>query len=151
MLNNLRKPFHLPAVHRWDSMFDSVMGKLDLLNGEEMRSELDDYIHPDIEISESTVVVRMAVPGYTKKDITVEIENDMLNVRAEHSECANGHCKGKKLLRGERVHSEFCRSIRLPGDVKSSEASAVCADGVLVVTVPRENTNAALSRKIEVK
>ena len=151
MLNSFRKPALVPAVRRWDSMFDSVMSKLDLLPGEDLHSDLDDYIHPDIEISDSAVVARMAIPGYTKKDITVEIENDMLNVRAEHSECANGHCKGKKLLRGERIHTEFCRSIRLPGDIKSSEASAVCADGVLIVTVPRENANAALSRKIEVK
>ena len=60
MLNSFRKPALVPAVRRWDSMFDSVMSKLDLLPGEDLHSDLDDYIHPDIEISESTVVVRMA-------------------------------------------------------------------------------------------
>ena len=56
MLNNLKKPFHLPAAHRWDSMFDSVMGKLDLFTGEELRSELDEYNHPDMEVTDSAVI-----------------------------------------------------------------------------------------------
>ena len=152
MLNNLRKHALLPTVRRWDSMFDSVMGKLDLFPGEELRSELDDYIQPDIEVSEQAVTVRVALPGYSKQEITAEIENDMLNIRAEHSsECNGHHCKGKKMLRSERLHSEFCQSIRLPGDVKSNQASAVCNDGVLTVSIPRENSNCTCSRKIEVK
>ena len=151
MLNSFRKPALVPAVRRWDSMFDSVMSKLDLLPGEDLHSDLDDYIHPDIEISESTVVVRMAVPGYTKKDITVEIENDMLNVRGERDVDSPQRIKGKKVLRNERSHIEFAQSVRLPGDIKSAQASALCSDGILTVCVPRENTNLTLSRKIEVK
>ena len=77
MLNNLKKHSFLPAVRRWDNMFDSVMGKLDLFPGEELRSELDAYIHPDIEVSENYVNIRMALPGYTKDEIEVEIENDL--------------------------------------------------------------------------
>ena len=70
MLNNLRKHALLPTVRRWDSMFDSVMGKLDLFPGEELRSELDDYIQPDIEVTEQAVTVRVALPGYSKQEIT---------------------------------------------------------------------------------
>lgn len=151
MLNSLRKNALLPAVRRWDSVFDTVMGKLDFFPGEEFRSDLDEAIHPDIELTDQAVTVRMALPGYDKKDICVEIENDCLNVRAEHSENCGSHCKGKKILRSERIHSEFFQSVRLPGDIKNSGASAVCSDGVLIVSIPRENASGTLARKIEVK
>ena len=152
MLNNLRKHALLPAVRRWDSMFDSMMGKFDLFPGEELRSEWDDYIHPDVEITEQAVTVRMALPGYSKQEITVEIENDLLTVRAEHSAENNSHHdKNKKILRSERVHSEIAQSVRLPGNIKCAQASAVCSDGVLTISIPRENCNCASTRKIEVK
>ena len=151
MLNNLKKPFHLPTAHRWDSMFDSVMGKLDLFTGEELRSELDEYNHPDMEVTDSAVTVRLAMPGYSKEEINVEIENDLLTVRAEHSAECKENCKGKKMLRNERIHAEFIQSIRLPGNIKTAKSSAVCSDGVLTVSIPRENIQAAATRKIEVK
>ena len=151
MLNNLKKPFHLPAAHRWDSMFDSVMGKLDLFTGEELRSELDEYNHPDMEVTDSAVTVRLAMPGYSKEEINVEIENDLLTVRAEHSTDGCKDCKGKKMLRNERIHTEFIQSVRLPGKIKAANAAAVCSDGVLTVSIPRENMQAVAARKIEVK
>jgi HSP20 family protein len=152
MLSHLKKHPLLPAVRRWDSMFDSVMGKLDIFPGEEFRSELDDYIRPDIDVTDQAVTVHLALPGYCKDQINVEIENDLLTVRAEHTtgDCQN-RCKGKKILRNERIHSEFFQSVRLPSDVKSAEASAVCRDGVLIVSIPRENCSCNMSRKIEVK
>lgn len=151
MLNNLRKHSLLPVVRRWDSMFDSVMGKLDLFNGEEMRSELDDYIHPDMTVTDNAVTVRIALPGISKENINVEIENDLLTVRTEHNENVHCHCKGKKLLRNERIHSEYFQSIRLPGNIKSTEAAANCKDGILTVSIPRETCGCTHSSKIEVK
>jgi HSP20 family protein len=151
MLNNLKRHAFLPAVRRWDSMLDSVMGKLDLFPGEELRPELEDHIHPEIEVTEQAVTVRMAVAGYSKKELTLEIENDMLNVRGERDVDSPQRIKGKKVLRNERSHIEFCQSVRLPGDIKAAGASAVCCDGILTVSIPRENSAMNLTRKIEVK
>lgn len=151
MLSTLKKHSFLPAVRRWDNMFDSVMGKLDLLPGEELRSELDAYIHPDIEVSENFVNIRMALPGYAKDEIEVEIENDLLTVRAEHAHDKGCRCKGKKILRNERIHTEFFQSVRLPANVKCAEAAAVSCDGLLTVSIPREVSPKGISRKIEVK
>jgi len=151
MLNNLRKHPMLPTVPRWDNMFDSMMSKLDLFPGEELHPDIDDHMRPDIEICDTAVTVRIAVPGFSKKDLSVEIENDILSVKGEHDANTPCCCKDKKVLRSERIHSEFNQSVRLPGDIKSSEAAAVCSDGVLTVSIPRENNNVSLARKIEVK
>ena len=151
MLNNLKKHSMLPAMRRWDSMFDSVMGKLDLFNGEEMHCDLDDAIRPDMHVTDNAVTVRFAMPGVCKEAINVEIENDFLNVRTEHSEKKHCCLKGKKMLRNERLHSEYYQSVRLPDNVKNSEAAASYKDGILTVSIPRENCGCHHSSKIEVK
>ena len=151
MLNNLKKHTFLPAVRRWDSMFDSVMGKLDFFNGEEMRSELDDYISPEMLVTDTAVTVHIALPGFCKENIHVEIENDFLHVRSEHTDGCHCRCKGKKMLRSERMHNEYFQSVRLPANVKNQEASAIYKDGVLTVSIPRENCNCKQTSKIEVK
>ena len=151
MLNSFKKHSLLPSMRRWDSMFDSVMGKLDLLNGEEMRSELDDYIRPDITVTDSAATVRFALPGVCKEAINVEIENDFLIVRTEHTENNHCRCKGKKMLRNERIHSEYFQSVRLPDNIKSAEAAASYKDGILTVSIPRENCSCPHTSKIEVK
>ena len=151
MLNSLKKHSLLPSMRRWDSMFDSVMGKLDLLNGEEMRSELDDYIHPDMSVSDTSVTVRFILPGVCKDRINVEIENDFLHVKTEHNENAHCHCKGKKVLRNERIHTEYSQSVRLPAHVKTTEAAACYKDGVLTVSIPRETCGCNHTSKIEIK
>ncbi|MBO5924436.1 MAG: Hsp20/alpha crystallin family protein [Lentisphaeria bacterium] len=151
MLNNHKKHSFLPAVRRWDSMFDSVLGKLDFFNGEEMRSELDDYIAPDMIVTDNAITVHIALPGFCRENIHVEIENDFLNVRSEHTDGGHCHCKGKKILRSERMHNEYFQSVRLPGNIKSQEASAIYKDGILTISIPRENCSCKSTSKIEVK
>ena len=99
MLNNLRKPFHLPPAHHWDSMFDSMLGKFELFPGEELNSEVDGTFRPEVEVTDQAVVVRIAMAGFSKNEITVEIENDVLHVHAERTTgCNDEKCKGKKML-----------------------------------------------------
>ena len=151
MFSSHKKSSLLPAVRRWDSIFDSVFGKLDLLPGEELRPELEEYIHPEIEATEQAVTVKIALPGYCKNDIHVEIEHDLLHVHAEHNGNCSCDCKGKKVLRSERIHSEISQTVRLPGNITTQHASAVCSDGILTVSIPRENNHCTASRKIEIK
>ncbi|MBE6369113.1 MAG: Hsp20/alpha crystallin family protein [Lentisphaerae bacterium] len=151
MLGPLKRHALLPATRRWDTMFDTVMGKFDLFPGEELRSELEDTLHPDIELTDKAVTIHLAMPGFTRKDITVEIENDMLHIRGERNCEVPCSGKSKKILRSERIHNEYSQSLRLPGNIQSQQATAVCADGVLTVSIPRENCNCNQLRKIEVK
>lgn len=151
MLNNLKKHALLPAMRRWDNMFDSMLGKLELFPGEELHPEAEYGINPDLEVTDQAVTVRMALPGFCKKDLTVEIENDLLAVCGKHSEDPAACCKGKKMLRSERIFAEFCQRVHLPGDIKAAQANAVYCDGILTVSIPRENKTASLNRKIEVK
>lgn len=153
MLSNLRKATWLPAVRRWDSVFDAVMNHFDPFSGEELNPDFDGPAAPEIIVTDQSVTVRMALPGFAKEEISIEVENDVLHVRAEHSKkCDDELCKGRKMLRCERSHSAFAQSLRLPADVKEDEAAACSCDGILTVTIPRADAAKQLPRrKIEVK
>ncbi|MEM1296308.1 MAG: Hsp20/alpha crystallin family protein [Verrucomicrobiota bacterium] len=79
------------------------------------------------------------LPGVSKDDVNLELENSVLRV--------NGTLKEK---RGEDETSyEFSRSLALPDEVDAAKISAEMKDGLLTIDLPkREETKA---RSIEIK
>lgn len=96
----------------------------------------------DIKETPKEYVFYADVPGLTKSDIQVYVEEEKLLV----IKCQGGKRKreavedeeGCKYLRMERKRSpKFARKFTLPGDANVEGISASCVDGVLTVTVPR--------------
>ncbi|KAH9305794.1 hypothetical protein KI387_010198, partial [Taxus chinensis] len=92
----------------------------------------------DIKQTPNDYIFYADVPGLTKSDIQVQVENGKTLVikcagkrkREEGEEC--------KILRVERkVNDKFTRKFALPGDANADGITAACVDGVLSVTVPR--------------
>jgi len=98
------------------------------------------YAPVDIKQTPKEYVFIADVPGLTKSDIQVQVENGKLLVikcagKRRRDEEGEEECK---LLRVERkVNHRFTRKFTLPGDAKADGISASCVDGVLSVTVPR--------------
>lgn len=72
--------------------------------------------------------VTAELPGLTKKDVKIELENAVLTVSGERKEK-----QGDK----ESIFS-FSRSITVGDDVNASKVQAKMQDGVLTVTLPRQ-------------
>uniref|UniRef100_A0A0C9RR22 TSA: Wollemia nobilis Ref_Wollemi_Transcript_408_629 transcribed RNA sequence n=1 Tax=Wollemia nobilis TaxID=56998 RepID=A0A0C9RR22_9CONI len=94
----------------------------------------------DVKETPKEYVFYTDVPGLTKSDIQVHVEDGKVLVMKfqgkrkregeEEEEC--------KYLRIERkTNRKFVRKFTLPGDADVDKISASCADGVLTVTVPR--------------
>ena len=82
-------------------------------------------------------LIKADLPGVDKKDIEVKLENGILSIRGEKkSEKETG--KGTKQHRMERFHGSFARSFTLPEAVKADEVDASFKDGVLSLTIPKE-------------
>ncbi|GLJ10549.1 hypothetical protein SUGI_0130250 [Cryptomeria japonica] len=94
----------------------------------------------DIKQTPKDYTFLVDVPGLTKSDIQVQVENGKLLVikcagKRKRDDEGEEECK---LLRVERkVNHRFTRKFTLPGDAKADGISATCVDGVLSVTVPR--------------
>lgn len=93
---------------------------------------------PAVDISETDdeYVFTAELPGMSKDDVTVEVENGVLTIRGEkHSERKSE--KNEKRRYVERRYGSFSRSFTLPSDAKDDAVKASYEGGVLTIEVGR--------------
>lgn len=89
----------------------------------------------DVEETKDEVIVRAEVPGMTKEDISVTLQNNVLTLRGEKKQ--EKEEKGKTFHRMERSYGAFVRSFTLPTLVEGDKVRAAYKDGVLTITLPK--------------
>ena len=90
-------------------------------------------------------VFKADVPGLKKEEVKVEVEDgNVLQISGERSK--EQEEKNDKWHRVERSSGKFLRRFRLPENAKTEQISASMENGVLTVTVPKEEV-----KKPEVK
>lgn len=106
---------------------------------------------PPLEVFErgDQLVVRADLPGISKDDINVEIDNGVLTVSGERQQDNEEEREG--YYRSERSYGAFSRSIALPEGVNEDECNATFRDGVLEVTLKRANDEQSRRRRVEIK
>lgn len=104
----------------------------------------------DIEEHDKEYIVRMDIPGADSSKINVSIEDRVLTISGTREEEVSQQGPNAKQLRSERRLGQFERVMTLPGPVKQSEMKADYEDGVLTVTIPKDNVSSK-SNTITVK
>ncbi|KAL0394202.1 UNVERIFIED_CONTAM: class II heat shock protein [Sesamum latifolium] len=89
----------------------------------------------DVKEYPSSYVFIVDMPGIGAGDIKVQLEDD--NVLVVSGERKREKEEGVKYLRMERRLGKFMRKFALPENANTEAISAVCRDGVLVVTVEK--------------
>jgi HSP20 family protein len=93
-------------------------------------------------------VLEAELPGFDKKDISVELKNNYLTISASR-DCEKEENE-KNFKRRERCFGEFSRSFYAKG-VKQEDIKAKYDNGVLVVSLPKREKEEAPSTTIEIK
>ena len=93
--------------------------------------------------------LELAVPGMDKKDLKIDINEDVLTIasesRNENEESRDGY------KRKEFSYSSFCRSFYIPENVNRDSIEASCRDGILTVSLPKqEEEKSKISRQISI-
>lgn len=102
----------------------------------------------DIYETDDAFVATADLPGLTKDDLEIDLENNLLTVSGERRfEKSTEDDKGK-FRRVERAYGSFRRSFNLPTTVDASAVKATFADGVLTLEMPKAEV--AKARKIQV-
>ncbi|HPB67600.1 MAG TPA: Hsp20/alpha crystallin family protein [Candidatus Omnitrophota bacterium] len=90
----------------------------------------------DIYDSQDNFLVKADLPGLTKDEIEVSIQNNNLILKGEKKK--DGEIKEEDYFRTERFYGSFCRMIPLPDEVDAGKVDAQYQDGVLTLTLPKK-------------
>lgn len=90
------------------------------------------------------------LPGFDKKDITLEINGDVLTVRAERHSKVEEKDKKDKVIRIERSYGSYSREYDVSG-VKTDEIKAKYDNGVLKLVLPKKQEAAPEIKRLEIE
>ena len=104
----------------------------------------------DIRETENAYILDAELPGFSKEDIHAEVRNGYLTIHAEHKSENEEKDEKNNYIRRERSYGSFSRSFDLEG-IKSDEITASYKDGVLSLTLPKEETKQTEGRRLEIQ
>jgi HSP20 family protein len=101
----------------------------------------------DVAENENEVQVKVELPGISKDDVKITMQENILTIRGEKKQ--ENETKNSEYRRVERSYGSFQRSFTLPTSVKHDEIEASYKDGILTVTLPKAEE--AKPKQIDVK
>ena len=102
--------------------------------------------HFEVLNSEAAYRVRADLPGLTKKDVDIEINEDVITIKGERK---NEYSDDNNY--SEFSYGKFTRSFNLPDDVKQEQIKASMKDGVLALEIPRIKHIETKAKKVLIK
>lgn len=115
----------IPRSFYLDDIFDDF-GKVPKIN--EMKC--------DIYESNGNYNIEMDIPGYDKKDISIECEDGLLTITAEKKAESEEKDDDKKYIRRERVYGKVSRTFNF-SDIDEENIKAEFVNGILKIVVPK--------------
>jgi HSP20 family protein len=103
----------------------------------------------NIREDEKNFMLDLAIPGIDKKDLKIDINEDVLTVSSETKNEMEDNRDGYK--RKEFSYSSFCRSFQIPDNVNREKIEASYKDGILSVSLPKfEEEKTKVSRQVKI-
>jgi HSP20 family protein len=130
------RPFYVPGLFD-DDFFHLRSDRTSTLPAVNVREDEKNY------------VLEVAIPGIDKKDLKIDVNEDVLTISSESKNETEDSRDGYK--RKEFSYSAFSRSFYVPEDVNKDKIEANYKDGVLFLSLPKqEEEKNKITRKIEV-
>lgn len=127
-----------PLFSRWPTMFGEDGG---------IRHEWMPAV--DIRETDTEYLVSAELPGLTREDVHVRLEDHVLMIEGERKQ--EKEAKGERTHRIERIYGSFRRSFTLPDDVDPEKIRAECKDGILTVHVPKREVTKSKPLEIAIQ
>src|SRR6267142_5712596 len=100
----------------------------------------------DIYEEGDRIILRAEIPGASKDDIDVKVENGTITIRGEKKQEKEVDSETAYCI--ERFYGTFSRSFVLPTSIDAGKIKATYKDGVLEVVVPKADE--AKPRKVQI-
>jgi HSP20 family protein len=135
-------------IEKFDQVYASIAKRaFEIFNnkGQWFGNELSDWlqaeseilhpIHLEIAETEDALNVRAEVPGFTAKELNIQVEGNRLTIAGKH-ESKEETTKGKTIY-SERCAKEILRSVELPMEVDPTKVNAQLMNGILSIELPK--------------
>jgi len=130
------RPFYVPSFFN-DDFFPVLPNRTNSVPAVNIRED------------EKSYALDLAVPGLDKKDLNIDINEDVLTISSESKNETEESKDGFR--RKEFSYRAFTRSFYIPEDVNREMIEANYKDGVLSVNLPKqEEEKSKVTKKIEI-
>jgi HSP20 family protein len=130
------RPFYMPNLFD-DDFFSGLTNRTSSMPAVNIREDEKNYF------------LDLAIPGIDKKDLKIDINEDVLTISSEKKTENEEERDGYK--RKEFSYSSFCRSFYIPENASKEKIEASYKDGVLNVTLPKqEEEKNKITREIKI-
>lgn len=101
----------------------------------------------DIREKKDKYIIDVDLPGFSKENIKLSLNNGYLEISAKVSR-ENNNDKDEKYVRRERFYGECSRSFYVGDEIKEEDIDAEFKNGTLMINVPKKDEE---SKKEEIK
>lgn len=133
--------------HLFDEVWPSRWPRLSAWEGP--RADLIRAPAVDVYEEGDHVVVKAEIPGASKEDIEVAVNDSVLTIHGQKER--REEVREDKYYRSERSYGSFTRSVGLPSEVQAGKATATFTDGVLEVRLPKTEESKRKSVKLKIR
>lgn len=142
------------TVSRWEPFRDmlTIQNRLNRLLGDSIQAYngpegVGSWVPPvDVVEEPDRLLFRAEIPGVSREDIDIKVENGTLILRGEKKMVPEA--EGETAHRIERYYGSFTRSFALPATIDTEKIQARYKDGVLELVLPKADV--AKPRKIQI-
>ena len=128
----MKKLFDEMSLIPRQSLFNLI--DRDFFNSHIRRDSLlnDNYLnHSTIEVLDKEYLITLAIPGFTKEQIKLELNGNILTISAENKEQSDENDTKKN------INSKFRQVISLNNDIERDSIKSSLKDGILSISIPR--------------
>ena len=121
----------------FDRVFDELVNKTFPTFQEETGVSFNQGAYPKVNVYEhdEKITILAEIPGLDKKNVTVEVEEDVLIISGDKHGFDDS---GGKCITRELKQSAFTRSFNLGEYLDGSNVSAKFKDGMLSISIPKK-------------
>lgn len=103
----------------------------------------------DVISKEDEFVIEAELPGFKKEDISLDIEDDVLTIKAVHQNEESEEDEKKNYIRRERFYGSYTRCFDV-SNINVEEIKAEYNDGILSLALPKKVPEKPKARHLEI-
>lgn len=109
----------------------------------------NEIMKTDIKEGENEYTLEIEMPGIKKENVKIELSKGYITISAENNNEVEE--KEKNYIRKERHYGSFTRSFYVGDKVEMNDINASMDNGILSITVPKEESEEPEKKYIEIK